>query len=160
MIKKLCKYALNCVIESQKSENIINLKRNKWAYIDDKKGIKELETLYKLNKINTRLYHCSKFFINNAPLFYCEAGAGAEAEKNINIGLLIPHFENMELLEEFLKQIKEVKEEKEIINILINEFYFDKNLITEKEKNTCILANIQEAKIGIIKELQEIVKKY
>lgn len=156
MIKKLCKYALNCVIESQKSENIINLKRNKWAYIDDKKGIKELETLYKLNKINTRLYYCSKFFISDAPLFYYEA----EAEKNINIGLLIPHFENLELLEEFLKQIEEVKEEKEIINILTNDFNFDKNLITEKEKNIYILANIQEAKIGIIKELQEIVKKY
>lgn len=159
MIKKLCKYALSCVIEAQKSENIINLKRNKWAYIDDKKGIKELEILYKLNKINTRFYYCSKFFINDAPLFYCEAGAEAE-EKNINIGLLIPYFENIELLEEFLKQIEEAKEEKEIINILINEFYFDKNLITEKEKNICILANIQESKIGIIKELQEIVKKY
>lgn len=157
MIKKLCKYALSCVIESQKSENIINLKRNKWAYSDDKKGIKELETLYKLNKINTRLYCCSKYFINDAPVFYCEAEAGTE--KNINIGLLIPHFENMELLEEFLKQIEETKEEKEIINILINEFNFDKNLITEKTKNICILANIQESKTGIIKELQEIIKK-
>lgn len=160
MIKKFCKYALSCVIESQKSENIINLKRNKWAYIDDKKGIKELEMLFKLNKINTRLYYCGKFFINNAPLFYCEAGTEAGTEKNINIGLLIPHFENMELLEEFLKQIEEVKEEKEIINILINEFYFDKSLIIEKEKNIYILTSVQEAKIGIIKELQEIIKKY
>ena len=153
MIKKLCSYCLNCVIEAQKSENFISLKKCKdFAKESETKKIKELKTIQKLNSSTMILYYCSKYFISDFPLFYKEN----EEQKNyiLNVGIILKYFNDFDYLEMFLNEIKDLKEEEEIIEILKN--YIDVEIENKKE-NYIILSYIQEAKAGIIKELKQII---